>query len=540
VPVARGVKVGIIGTVFAGMLGVAGFGAYNILSSLRSDDGGGGSASSSSAKTLQPPSAKEISRTADAFLTAWSSGDTAKAAGLTDSVQTATAALAGYRDQAHVTSVHVAAGAQVAAKVSFTVTAQETYEGVASTWIYGSALTVGRNAGGDPAVVWAPSVLNPALGDGESLQTGRAGSPGLDIVDRHGTAMDPADYPSLTDVFAQLRTRYAAKAGGGTPGIETWVRAADGSEGRTLHVLKAGRNATLKTTLDADVQKAAETAVKRRAESGVVALQASTGKILALAFNSTQGDLAIGASVAPGSTFKVVTAAGLLARGVKPSDHVSCARQYAAPGGKPYTNVEKSSNPDADFRWDFANSCNTAFVRLSSTFTPDTLPAVARDDFGIGPTWNTGIQSFDGKVPGGTGDEMTSEMIGQGMLQMNPLIMASVAATAKSGSFHQPVIVSRSLIDGPIATANGLSPGVAQNLRSMMHTTAVSGTGAQAMSTVGGVKGAKTGSAEAGSVQPNGWFLGYSDDVAAAALVLDGGHGGDSAGPIVAAVLRAG
>lgn len=74
-----------------------------------------------------------------------------------------------------------------------------------------------------------------------------------------------------------------------------------------------------------------------------------------------------------------------------------------------------------------------------------------------------------------------------------------------------------------------------------MRRTATSGTGAAAMAGLGGDIGAKTGTAEVGSqTNSNSWFTGYRGDVAAAAVPLDGGHGGDAAGPIVAAVLRAG
>lgn len=72
----------------------------------------------------------------------------------------------------------------------------------------------------------------------------------------------------------------------------------------------------------------------------------------------------------------------------------------------------------------------------------------------------------------------------------------------------------------------------------MMRLTATSGTGRTAMAPVGGDKGAKTGSAEVdGAGSPDSWFTGFSGDVAAAAMVEGGGHGGDAAGPIVAAVL---
>jgi cell division protein FtsI/penicillin-binding protein 2 len=61
------------------------------------------------------------------------------------------------------------------------------------------------------------------------------------------------------------------------------------------------------------------------------------------------------------------------------------------------------------------------------------------------------------------------------------------------------------------------------------------------MSGLSGSVGAKTGSAEVdGQAKSNSWFTGYRNDVAAAAMTQEGGHGGDAAGPIVAAVLRAG
>ena len=74
----------------------------------------------------------------------------------------------------------------------------------------------------------------------------------------------------------------------------------------------------------------------------------------------------------------------------------------------------------------------------------------------------------------------------------------------------------------------------------MMHRTATSGTAAAAMSGLSGDIGAKTGSAEVdGQAVSNSWFTGYRNDVTAAAMVQSGGHGGDAAGPVVAAVLRA-
>jgi cell division protein FtsI/penicillin-binding protein 2 len=61
------------------------------------------------------------------------------------------------------------------------------------------------------------------------------------------------------------------------------------------------------------------------------------------------------------------------------------------------------------------------------------------------------------------------------------------------------------------------------------------------MSGLGGDIGAKTGSAEVdGQTTSDSWFTGFRNDLAAAAMAEQGGHGGDAAGPIVADVLRAG
>jgi cell division protein FtsI/penicillin-binding protein 2 len=74
-----------------------------------------------------------------------------------------------------------------------------------------------------------------------------------------------------------------------------------------------------------------------------------------------------------------------------------------------------------------------------------------------------------------------------------------------------------------------------------MSYTADYGTAAEAMAGVSGDAGAKTGSAEVdGQKKPNGWFTAYRGDLAAAGVVQQGGHGGETAGPIVAALLKAG
>ncbi|MEU2046746.1 penicillin-binding transpeptidase domain-containing protein, partial [Streptomyces albidoflavus] len=75
-------------------------------------------------------------------------------------------------------------------------------------------------------------------------------------------------------------------------------------------------------------------------------------------------------------------------------------------------------------------------------------------------------------------------------------------------------------------------------LKALLTHTAVAGSGAEPMAGLGADVGAKTGSAEVDNQKkPNGWFTAWRGDVAAAAVIQEGGRGGASAGPLVRAVL---
>ncbi|WP_433889885.1 penicillin-binding transpeptidase domain-containing protein [Streptomyces sp. CA-111067] len=558
-PMARGVKTGIIGAVFAGMLGVAGFGAYNIYSSLNKDSGSGSGASQTVGASTddKPLGVKDVQSAADAFLNAWTGGDLQKAADATDSPQTALAALNEFKTDARITAVRAVTNAASAAdtgtdpstpaagdsagKVTFSVEATINYQGSVYPWSYSSGLTVARNAAGKPAVTWASSVVNPHLDTGDSVVTGPASTPDVQIVDRKGKVMDPATFPSLARIIPDLRTRYADKLGGGVPGVETYVKKSDGSTGLTLHKLKKGRPAKLDTTLDSTIQAAAEKAVAAHPSSGVTALDTGTGGILAVANNPADGtDYALGDTSAPGSTFKVVTAAALIERGhLTPSSPAPCRNGANYGYGKAYKNDGDMNVPGADLSYDFTRSCNTGFILQAGSLGATGLVDTAKQ-FGITQPWNIGTTCTDPNVPGGTGDELTSEMIGQGTLQLSPLVMASVAATAATSDFHQPVIVDKKLIGKPIAKADGIKQQTSLYLRQMMRATITDGTATGVMNGFGPDSGAKTGSAETDtSAMPNGWFVGFSGGVAASAVVHSGGHGNASAGPMVAAVLRA-
>ncbi|MFB7588305.1 penicillin-binding transpeptidase domain-containing protein [Streptomyces sp. NPDC056169] len=545
-----GAKTAIVGGVFLVVAGGVGYGGLNLYNGITGGDTSVKSNSGSAPKT-GPVTGDEVTTTAKDFLAAWAAGEPEKAAQLTNDPVTAGSAVAAYRDGASVSAAEITPGTPVGAKVPFTVKATITFEGVSKPWSYASELTVVRGqTTGRPLVKWAPSVLHPKLLTADAtLRTGVAKTPSVKAVDRNGKELTAEKYPSLRPVLATLRERYGAKAGGAT-GVETWIES--GSESvpdTTLLVLSKGKPGTLRTTIDAGVQAAAEKAVKRFGNASVAAIEPSTGAIRAVANNpATDYNTAFRGAQAPGSTMKIVTAAMMMQNGIAtPNSKVECPSTVLS-RGRTFQNLDKFSIANGTLTAAFRRSCNTAFIKAISTLSDkgiaDTaLGDTARDSFGIGQSWAVGVTAADGSVPESAGSETPASYIGQGKITMSALNVASLSATVQNGGFLQPYLVAKELDDREFAQADRLSPEVATGLRKMMNAaaTASDGTATEAMAGVSSPKGAKTGSAEIdGQATSNSWFTGYSGDLAAAAVVEEGGHGGDAAGPVVAAVLKAG
>ncbi|MEV8035833.1 penicillin-binding transpeptidase domain-containing protein [Streptomyces sp. NPDC086182] len=539
----KGARAAVIGGVFAVMVGGAGYGAYNVVTSI-SGGGADGAAGPAPVKT-GPPSGAEVKETSRAFIAAWEKGDAAKAASYTNYASTAEVLLAGYHDDAHLTDVKITPGAPSGATVPFSVKATVSYGGKSKPFAYDSELTVVRGETTGKALVdWKPSVVHPDLRDGDTLVTGESANPAIEAVDRNNVVLTKEKYPSLGPILDALREKYGDTAGG-SPGIELSIRHGGESSGdTTLVTLAKGRAGKVRTTLSASAQAAAEKAVTQYSESSVVALKPSTGEVLAVANHRADGfNAAFLGKLAPGSTMKIISAATLIDNGITTANGPAPCTDTAVWQSQTFHNLTgMRPQENATLSDSFARSCNTAFVKYADAVKVDSLTNEAQQRFGIGQNnWKTGIESFDGSVPASGGPDTAANMIGQGQVQMSPLNMASVTATAMTGVFRQPVIVPRALDDRELATAKGLSGGTVAQLRSMMNRTAVSGTAARVMAGLGGSIGAKTGSAEVdGQARSNSWFTGYRNDIAAAAMTQEGGHGGEAAGPIVAAVLRTG
>ncbi|MFD9108766.1 penicillin-binding transpeptidase domain-containing protein [Streptomyces bottropensis] len=539
----KGVKVAIVGGVFAAMVGGAGYGGYNFVTALNGDGGG-------VEKRTGPPGGDEVREATEKFFAAWEKGDSATASSYTNDAVDAGKVFGSFTGVARIDDVRIEPGKPTgsgARTVPFSVRATVSYQGKSKELAYKSRLTVVRGKTTGRALVdWRPSVVHPELKKGDTLFTGEAAAPPIEAVDRDGKALTKEKYPSLGPILDTLRERYGADAGG-TPGIELGIHHTDAEAGdTTLLTLTKGRAGKLRTTISARTQAAAEQAVTKYPESSVVAVQPSTGQVLAVAnhrddsFNAAfQGELP------PGSTMKIVTAAMLIDNGVTSMNGPAPCPATATWMSQTFKNLpglKPDETPNATLANSFERSCNTAFIKLidEKPLSDESLTEEAQERFGIGrDDWKTGIVSMDGKVPPSGGPNRAANAIGQGDVLMNPLNMASVTSTAITGTFRQPYLVSPKLDDRELATAKGLSAGTSSQLKQMMRLTATRGTAATVMSGLSGDIGAKTGSAEIdGQAVADSWFTGFRGDVAAAAMSEGGGRGGEAAGPIVVDVLR--
>lgn len=536
----------VIGAAMAVLMGGAGYGAYALVEGAGRD--GGDSASQAETVKSGPLTAEEVTAAAGKFLTAWQSGQVAEAAAATDDPVAAKAALASYVKDARVRDLALTPGAPARDSVTFAVKGTVSYEQTTKPLTYDSTLTVVRRAGdGEPRVDWRPSVLHPELREGDRLVTGEAGTPPVKALDRDGGELTTEKYPSLGSVLDGLREKYGEKAGG-EAGVELRVVRGEASKkaelaDTTLLELSEGTPGTVKTTLSPSLQALAETEVAKRKRASVVVVRPSTGEILAAANSSRGFNVAFQGSLAPGSTMKVVTSSMLIEKGLASIDKKHPCPKYFSYGGWKFQNLDKFQIKDGTFRASFAASCNTAFISQAPKLEDDDLTKHAQDYFGLGRNdWNVGVSTFDGAVPVQSKAPMAASLIGQGGVRMNPLNMASVSATVKAGVFHQPYLVPPEVDGRQLATApRTLSADTLAQLRELMSYTATAGTATEAMAGVDGERGAKTGSAEVdGQKKPNGWFTAYRGDLAAAAVVQSAGHGGSTAGPIVATLLKAG
>ncbi|MCV7220194.1 penicillin-binding protein [Mycolicibacterium elephantis] len=336
--------------------------------------------------------------------------------------------------------------------------------------------------------------------------------------------------PALTGLAELWQQRTDAASG--------WAVNARTSAGlRRVGGQDAAPVADIGSTLDIGMLRAGEqTLAPLRTPAAIVAIQPSTGDLLAVAQNAAadaQGPIALTGLYPPGSTFKTVTVSAALQAGqVTPDTVVAC------PGTE---NIEGRQIPNDDnfdlgqvpLHTAFARSCNTTMGRLAVNLPPDALTKAA-EQLGLGIDYTApGMTTVTGTVPvADTAALRVEEGIGQGQVTASPFGMALLAASLARGSVPAPTIVAGQP-GTPDRTPEPLASTVAEQVKAMMRETVTDGT-ATALQDIPGLLG-KTGTAEyIDDTHAHGWFVGISGDVAFAVLVSDAG----SSGPAVEAAGR--
>jgi hypothetical protein len=495
--------------------------------------------------------AQDTAQITTAFLQAWESGDLSQAARYTDQPAAAQAEMTTYRKYLHLRKLTGAVQASSAVSVTgtrgsvtysvnATVADSDTATAMSGTWTYHPTLTAYQKPNSSLwYIAWTPAVLAPNLTATTHLAAIKVAPQVAGVSDSSGNDITSYNDPGLTTIANLLEKQ--APPGQGKPGLYVEIQTAAGKAvANSQAVVVAPDNiANLNTTINATAEKAARSAVAMHGSSSMIAIQPSTGKILALANNAGFNDFALTADVAPGSTMKIITSAALISAGVlTATTPVACPLTYTVQGITYHNDDNESEPASTPFTTDFAQSCNNAFTTQWPHLSGGGLANAAKKYFGLDQSWDIGLTglsaSYFNAPVSASGSELAEEAFGQGKLTASPIAMASVAATVDSGTFKQPILIPGT----KQLTATPLSASTDAQLKVMMQAVVTSGTAAP----IGFGPGvyAKTGTADIqGQEQPNSWLVAFepSADIAVACLVVNAGYGAQFAGPEVKAFL---
>jgi hypothetical protein len=420
-------------------------------------------------------------------------------------------------------------------------------------------------------VRWSPAAIYPALRAGDRFTLTTAWPHRAAILAADGTALtDPAVQAEsgsiglLTGIVAPATAARAKALGApyragdpvGLGGIQQgYQRQLAGLPSLTITITGPGNRALataarfamkagtpVRTSLDLRYQLAAARAVSSASTSkpvDFVAIQPSTGRVLAVVERPGGWDRALQGTFPPGSTFKIITASALAKRGMTPSSPVQCPSRVTIDGYHIH-NANNEQLGATDLLHAFAISCNTTFAMLATQRLDGRALAAMARTYGLGTTPAVGIPAFGGhfSTPQSPVD-LAADAFGQGKDLVSPLSQAAVVAAVDTGTWRSPELVI-SPAPQHVPAPRRLSQTVLSVLRPMMRAVVTIGTAAG----VGfgpGVYG-KTGTAEyvsaSGKLQSHSWFIGYRGDLAFAVLVEGGGFGAKAAAPIAKAFLR--
>ena len=368
----------------------------------------------------------------------------------------------------------------------------------------------------------------------------------------------PVDNP-LIDVF-QVPRRYSQdqlaphivgyldSLGGGAAGIELAMddllsqyegeisvtyrvdalgRAIAGEERQVVNTLSDSAGGVA-LTLDSAIQRLAEDAAQRLGKGAVVVTEVPDCQIRAAASvpDFSPLDLSQAAesadsplvnrgfsAYAPGSVFKLVTAAALMEEGL--GDTVfTCVGSLNA-GGLQFHCVDNTAHGELTLEQAIQKSCNCYFINAARVLGGQKVLSMADNlGFGTAQEFGRGLWTAAGELPTlqslGNARALANFSFGQGELTATPLqVCAMLNAVASGGQYTAPQLLEglvsqtgelRPLSSAAPQQAQVLQPSTARALQQALRTAAQEGTG-QAAAPEGAAVGIKTGTAQTGVLE---------------------------------------
>ncbi len=443
------------------------------------------------------------------------------------------------------------------------------------------------------AIIDAPRRVYPN-GALAAATFGYVGEVSPEIIAQPGSHYRPGDVVGVSGIERTYDLLLA-----GRDGMRRVIVNSRGEDAGSMNAIESLPGNDLRLTFDLDLQIAAENALGDR-QGAVVAFDPRTGEVLAMVShpNYDPNDFAkrigreawmrltsnaqkplmnkaIQAHLAPGSVFKIFTAAAALETGtIKPSFTVYCPGVVNIYGHTYHDWVwgKTQGHGYVDLHRAIVVSCDVYFYTLGKLLGIDPIAFFAKH-LGLGSKTGIDLPSEDpGLVPSPEWVEARSKRqwylgetisvaIGQGAVAVTPVQLAyALGGIASGGVFRQPHLAFRNQLL-PLQVKVGsndphnfpLKPQTVEILtRGMWGAVNEGGTGASARSAGLDIAG-KTGTAQVVSQElrqsshsteykNNAWFVGFSPsvhpEIVVSALVIQGEHSAVAA-PIARDVIKA-
>ncbi len=263
---------------------------------------------------------------------------------------------------------------------------------------------------------------------------------------------------------------------------------------------------------------------------------------------------------APGSTFKVVTAASALknisdatTRAFQCTGMYQAGDRYITDAGTDLAANKITSHGQLNLLRAFQVSCNNTFAQIAVELGDASLRKTS-EEFGFNDNFlfrDLVVENSSYPTTNRTTREIAWTGAGQSALLVTPLHMCMIAAgIANGGEMAEPMLLIRATTStggtryegvprlyGRVAEAE-----IAAQIKEYMRSVVTGGTGTAAAIS-GHTVCAKTGSAEIdGQEQTNAWFIGFIDEAdapyAVSIIVENAGGGGSVAAPIAKKIFQ--